>query len=144
MGLLFYQVSIRISLVVLAAVFLASAPGCGEAETSLDRKPVTGTVSYEGKTDCAGKIGFYPTSGGPAANTAIVDGRYTFDANNGPIAGKYRVRVMVENPAARAGGGGGARGGKGGGSGSPPEYLPQRSTEIEVPAEGPFEIEIEV
>ena len=45
-----------------------------------------------------GLIAFIPSGGStgrPSTNTAIRDGRYAFSRRNGPVAGKYRVRVQL-------------------------------------------------
>lgn len=68
--------------------------GCGKRD-SLERLPVYGAVSLANGEKLSGSITFVPTEGrsGPAATTSIVNGRYQFDIENGPIAGPSRVIV---------------------------------------------------
>ena len=68
--------------------------GCG-AQGKVSRLPVSGTVSSHSGETLNGSITFVPAEGrsGPAATTAIVDGKYRFDATNGPTAGEHRVIV---------------------------------------------------
>ena len=68
--------------------------GCGSG-SKLSRLPVSGTVSFHSGETLNGSISFIPAEGrsGPAATTAVVDGKYRFDATNGPTAGEHRVIV---------------------------------------------------
>jgi len=68
--------------------------GCG-AQGKVSRLPVSGTVSFASGELLNGSITFVPSEGrsGPAATTAIVDGKYRFDVTNGPTAGEHRVIV---------------------------------------------------
>jgi len=68
--------------------------GCG-GRNSASRLPIRGTVSFSTGQKLRGAITFVPAEGhaGPAATTAIVDGRYQFDATNGPTPGPHRVIV---------------------------------------------------
>ena len=69
-------------------------PGCGKAG-GLVRLPVRGTVLLSNGEKLSGSVTFVPTEGrsGPAATTALVEGRYEFDQTNGPTAGRHRVIV---------------------------------------------------
>jgi hypothetical protein len=68
--------------------------GCG-ARNSVSRLPIAGSVSLSTGEKLRGAITFVPVEGhtGPAATTAIVDGRYQFNATNGPTPGPHRVIV---------------------------------------------------
>lgn len=68
--------------------------GCGKG-TSVKRFPVYGAVTLVSGEKLNGSITFLPASGrkGPAATTALVDGNYRFDRNNGPAAGLQTVIV---------------------------------------------------
>ena len=61
----------------------------------MERLPVHGTVKLASGEKFSGRIAFLPEKGqlGPAANTNLVEGRYTFDRINGPTAGPHRVIV---------------------------------------------------
>jgi hypothetical protein len=45
-------------------------------------------------------ISFLPEAGteGPAATASLIDGDYSFDTTNGPVAGRYRVLVVRQMP----------------------------------------------
>jgi hypothetical protein len=77
-----------------ALLALASVVGCDGAE-SLARVPVEGSVASAGKPLAAGTVRFVPIDGtkGPTAVTKITDGFYTFTAEDGPVAGTYRVEI---------------------------------------------------
>jgi len=68
--------------------------GCGRAN-SLSHLPVSGTVSVSSGEKLNGSITYIPVEGrsGPAATTAVVDGKYRFDETNGPTPGEHRVIV---------------------------------------------------
>jgi hypothetical protein len=74
---------------------LLATAGCG---ASVDpRRPIHGEVTVDALRVERGSISFLPTGEtvGPAATTAIVDGRYEFTRINGPYTGTYRVKVGV-------------------------------------------------
>ena len=60
------------------------------------RKPVYGTVTDPMVDTFEGAISFLPLpeTKGPSATTAIVSGKYRFDATDGPIPGKYEVLIV--------------------------------------------------
>lgn len=68
--------------------------GC-ETRNHVARFPLDGTVRLGNGEKLNGSITFVPAEGrsGPAATTAIVDGKYRFDATNGPTPGPHRVIV---------------------------------------------------
>lgn len=77
---------------------LALIAGCGESPPL--RLEIGGAVTIEETPVAEGSIVFLPTEGqsGPAASTRIVDGRYQFQASDGPFPGTYRVQVQVASP----------------------------------------------
>lgn len=76
------------------SIFALTLAGCGG--DGLDRYPVSGTVTFDGKPVEFGAVFFEPTASvGPIAPTvylAIRDGKYDAE-DKGPIKGKYRVTV---------------------------------------------------
>jgi len=71
--------------------------GCQRADGPL-RIAVFGTVTSESGDPVEGTISFLPTAGtkGPAATASLTDGAFQFDTQNGPVAGQYRVLVVIE------------------------------------------------
>lgn len=67
--------------------------GCG-APSGPERIPIMGNVVREGELVDTGTIQFVPSGGGPAAQTAIKDGRYQFTKENGPVEGKQTVNIV--------------------------------------------------
>jgi len=80
--------------IVGCSLLLAFLAGCGQAQ--IDRLPVHGAIA--GAEGRAGLISFVPQDGtpAPAARTRVVEGRYSFDRSNGPLAGNYRVIIQLE------------------------------------------------
>jgi len=79
---------------VLACVALGLT-GCG-GEIS-KRVALSGKVTQAEQPVKQGAISLVPAEGhrGPAANTAITDGRYQFNSEDGPEPGPYKVTVMI-------------------------------------------------
>ena len=67
--------------------------GCGN--DGPQRLAVSGSVDWQGEDVAAGSITFVPTDGntGPSASSAVTDGSYEFNSENGPVAGKNRVII---------------------------------------------------
>jgi hypothetical protein len=84
----------------IQAVILASVFGRGEGRPG--RRAVYGEVRVGGQPVAKGSISFYPAEGqaGPAANTAIVNGRFRFSRNDGPFAGPHHVVLAYVRDAA--------------------------------------------
>jgi hypothetical protein len=63
----------------------------------LKRVEVRGRATYQGAPIERGLITFRPAKGskGPAAGTAIVDGRFLISAEQGPVAGPAEVDVKI-------------------------------------------------
>lgn len=81
-------------LAVLVTGLLAFFSGCSDAEGP-ERFPVSGSVKLDGNELASGVIRFIPTGGtqGPAASTAVQNGKYQFSDSDGPIAGAHRVEI---------------------------------------------------
>jgi hypothetical protein len=73
--------------------------GCGE---SFPRHPVSGTVTYGGKTLAAGSITFEPTESvgkiAPTGMARIENGRFQTPRDQSPTTGRYVVRVVGHDP----------------------------------------------
>lgn len=83
----------RISKTFLLAVLLA---GCGVSDDDAPiRAAVEGTVTLDNQPLQEGIIRFVPTSGttGPKTSVVVTDGRFSVDAENGPIVGIHRIEI---------------------------------------------------
>ena len=73
--------------------------GCGE---SFPRHPVSGTVTYGGKTLEFGSITFEPTEAvgkiAPTGVAKIENGRFQTPRDQSPTTGRYLVRVVGHDP----------------------------------------------
>jgi hypothetical protein len=92
---------VQLRSVVLAAVGLAVAMGCGQR--GLRRVSVEGTVTLDTKPLAEGNIRFRSLS---ADTTVIVpariaDGRFVVPEASGPLPGKYRVEIEVARKTGR-------------------------------------------
>jgi hypothetical protein len=76
---------------------LSLIAGCG-GESGPKRVSVSGTVEHAGQPLAKGSVSYLPTAGGPAATTGIVDGRYEFTSETGPVAGPQQVVVRSAAP----------------------------------------------
>lgn len=82
----------------LPVLFLLIAVGCGDG-----RRPIHGSINYEGNPVEQGQIVFEPTeSGQRMAIGQIANGSYKIEGMNGPTPGSYKVRIdgikMVPSP----------------------------------------------
>lgn len=85
----------RIGNLVLLTLFVT---GCSATVEDIGRLPVSGQVQWQDSTAPAeGTISMLPESSGPSAITEIVQGKYHFSNANGPVPGKYRVVIIVNN-----------------------------------------------
>jgi hypothetical protein len=68
--------------------------GCGGTEGPV-RIPVSGKVMFDSAPLSAGVIRFIPTDekSGPGAATQIINGEFTFTAEDGPVIGSHRVEI---------------------------------------------------
>jgi hypothetical protein len=85
----------------LAVAIVGSLVGCGGDDGIGRRYSVSGSVNYNNQPVANGRISFTPAKGGEgrAAAGEIRDGRYTLttvDADDGALAGSYRVSFMVK------------------------------------------------
>src|SRR5262245_5663848 len=91
-------------------ILMIASAGCGSA-SNVARLPLEGAIRLSTGETLNGSITLVPAEGGsgPAATTAIVDGKYRFDAKNGPTPGEHRVivkritsRVRIPEPRQKA------------------------------------------
>jgi hypothetical protein len=83
----------------VAGVFVASLffiTGCGG--DGLSRHAISGTITYDGKPLELGSIALEPdVSAGkvaPSTYTSVADGAFSIPVDEGPIAGKYNLRIV--------------------------------------------------
>jgi hypothetical protein len=88
----------RNALILLACAGLLVADGGCQPADGPARIAVFGTVTSESGDPVSGMISFLPDAGteGPAATASLIDGVYEFDTQNGPVAGQYRVLVVMQ------------------------------------------------
>ena len=93
----------RAALIGLGFLAGMTVLGCGRGDAPT-RVVVYGTVDWQGSPLAAGSVSFLPEQGAktPPAIADIVRGEYRFTASNGPLAGAYRVVVMLA-PGAKKG-----------------------------------------
>lgn len=87
-------VNLSLTLTLALATCLGCSPS-GDRATA----PVTGKVSYKGKTLNQGTVMFVPDDGGPAATGEInADGEYTlgtYGTSDGAVLGKHKVSITA-------------------------------------------------
>ena len=78
-------------------VILVAASAC--SNNSLSRVAVRGKVTFDGVPVKRGMITFRPASGskGPAAGSAIIDGKFVISAEKGPTVGPHEVEIKIAN-----------------------------------------------
>jgi hypothetical protein len=76
-------------------VILVTALAC--SSQGLSRVAVRGKVTCDGVPVKRGMITFRPTSElkGPAAGTAIIDGKFVISAEKGPTVGPHEVEIKI-------------------------------------------------
>jgi hypothetical protein len=74
------------------------AVGCGPAD-SLDRQPMSGTVTVDGQPLTSGAILFEPATeqSGTAVGATIRRGTFVITREQGAVPGTYRVRVYASS-----------------------------------------------
>ncbi|MBA4188746.1 MAG: hypothetical protein C0467_12170 [Planctomycetaceae bacterium] len=86
---------------LVAALTLA---GCGP---SVDRQPISGTVTHDGKPIEYGVIFFAPDTSkgntGPQGSAEIRKGSYQTGTDKGPVAGPHTVRITGWNSSPESG-----------------------------------------
>jgi hypothetical protein len=132
--------------IALVALLAFSAAGCGGSDSQLDRKPIFGKIlGAEGRS---GILTFTPqdSSLGPAVTGGFEDGVYQFREQYGPVPGDYDVSIeFEENDASPE-----RAQDRNGWVTKDPRDVGQVSfeedkwTTASVPAEGPFEIDLDV
>ena len=86
----------RIQMALLCLAMCCVATGCGPSRPKT--VPVSGRVTWQGKSVTTGRITFYPTAGRPASAAIGADGVYhltTFESDDGAVLGKHRVTIEV-------------------------------------------------
>jgi hypothetical protein len=132
--------------IALVALLAFSAAGCGGSDSQIDRKPIFGKIlGAEGRS---GMLTFTPqdSSLGPSVSGDFEDGVYQFTNQYGPVPGEYDVSIEFEENEAS------------------PKRAPNRTgrvikdprdvgrvayeedkwTTASVPAEGPFEVDLDL
>lgn len=85
-------------LVAVSLLSTLAAAGCSDTYPPVDTLPrvaVSGTVTFGGAPLPEGKIELDPASGtqGPPAAAEITDGKFSIDKAQGPVPGKYKVKI---------------------------------------------------
>lgn len=78
---------------VLCALVIVS--GCGSGENI---RPLSGSVTLQGKPLERGIITLYPKGLGSTVGCEIIDGKYSLDDVSGATPGKYRVEINAFRP----------------------------------------------
>lgn len=76
-------------------LLLGAIVGCG-GSSGPAREAVYGTVKREGQPIDRGNIKFTSDVGGVVVATRIVDGKYRFTRNTGPVPGKTKVEIIQD------------------------------------------------
>lgn len=125
----------KIPLVFLCATLAA---GCGQTGP---RRPVSGTVTFEGTPVKIGRIQFFDANGA-AGGALIRDGAFHVPAEQGLLPGTYRVWISVTAPAPEL---------QEPGTSSPPtrelvpeQYNAKTTLAVDVTAQGPNRFSFEI
>ena len=120
------------TMTTLAMLVAISAVGCGQ-DSQIDRKPVFGKIV--GADGRGGIVTFTPTDGtiGPAATRDFENGAYRFSEEDGPVPGKYIAAIQFEMSDSSAATNRAMR---------RRPYEPEKTTAVSVPADGPYEIDL--
>lgn len=86
--------TIRVGWLLFSSCVVVGLIGC--SESGPPRKPVFGTVSRSAASSINGAISFLPAVGtkGPSATASVVDGKFRFAAEDGPVPGQYQVLII--------------------------------------------------
>ena len=84
-------------LLPLSMIAVAVCVGCDSGPN----RPLSGTVTLDGQPLPTGRITFDPLGSGPTAGGRIEDGEYRIGAAQGPLPGKYLVRISSHQPTGR-------------------------------------------
>lgn len=120
----------------LLAMAMLSLAGCGG--DGVDRHPVSGTVTYDGKPVPTGSITFIPDASvgkiAPTTYAKIENGVFKTDPAKSPTKGKYKVQVNAYDLANKKGAGEDVE---------IPALFPQYSMDVEIPPpSGELKIEV--
>jgi hypothetical protein len=79
-------------------LFLAAFLGCGSTD-GLDRQAISGVVTLDGLPIMSGAILFEPATdrSGTAVGATVRKGEFTISKHEGPVPGRYRVRVYASS-----------------------------------------------
>jgi len=88
----------RIALYRATILVLTTVSGCGSSET-LNRQPLSGSVTFDGKPLASGAILFEPATqeSGTAVGAVIRTGTFAISQKEGPVPGSYRVRIYASS-----------------------------------------------
>jgi hypothetical protein len=89
---------------IAGAIALLSCVVAGCGGDSFDRVPLSGTVTCEGMASINGGILATPAQVGtsaPNASVPITDGKFSFPAGQGPVAGSYLFEISLQIPGAK-------------------------------------------
>jgi hypothetical protein len=89
----------------IAWLLVISLPGCGGGdEDAPQRAAVEGSVSFDNQPLRQGVIRFVPTNGteGPKTSVLITQGKFSAEAENGPIVGTHRIEIESTDTAGLA------------------------------------------
>lgn len=89
---------------IAAAVALLSCVVAGCGGDSFDRVALSGTVTCEGMPSINGGILASPAQTGtsaPNASAPVTDGKFSFAAGQGPVAGSYIFEISLQIPGAK-------------------------------------------
>ncbi|TWU11166.1 hypothetical protein Pla52o_56040 [Novipirellula galeiformis] len=84
---------------VSMCVLVCLTIGCG-TENEIGRRPVNGTVTFDGKPLASGQIRFVPVPSGPVGVAAISQGKYEVTNKGGVPLGETKVEIVATNDAA--------------------------------------------
>jgi len=89
------HLSFLLSLLFLFAGFLTG--GC--SKNTDGRQAISGTVTVDGTPVPAGSISFQPTEGQATSSGAMIsNGKFNIPADDGLLAGKYRIAISAPMP----------------------------------------------
>jgi hypothetical protein len=77
---------------LIVCCLLVAVGGCNK---TVQRRAISGTVKFDGKTIDKGQIQFVPVKGGPSAGTDIINGQYKLEGPRGPGIGQYKIEVTA-------------------------------------------------
>ncbi|UUO08299.1 hypothetical protein M4951_08275 [Blastopirellula sp. J2-11] len=84
-------------------VLLLVLTGCGRGYNGPERASISGRISLDGQAIETGTIEFLPTAetAGPTAGAKISGGLYEIAEKQGPVLGRYQVRIHAHGKTGR-------------------------------------------